>query len=280
MDSFLPDAKKMTFTMSTLETGTLPAFSGHILRGILLTYFEQHDPVLISLLHEENEQRPYAIKDLRVLQFDPKRKSRRTGAYKILKGELFKFELIVIGSDITERSLKSIINENQPTLYLNQLPIRIYQIELATIPLIYKIDKATGKYYLRFLTPMQFLTLEDNIMPFPTPEKLFRSLSSSWNNLLPQYQMDIETVIELAKKHMYIRAYELKTAEVDLGKSGVQVGFKGWMQLIVRDIEPIEQKWLPQLLLFGQIMNVGRFRTAGMGQIDVQKIDTLYHQDF
>ena len=272
MNDSLPDTKKITFTAIALEDGYIPPFSGHILRGIILTYFTYHDPTLMSILHEENERRPYAIKDLRIVKFDSRRKSKQTGVYQILKGESFTFELMLIGSEIAQRSIISIIRENDLTLQLNHLPIAIERLEVTSIPLIdSRITEAKGRYYLRFLTPLQFMTLEDTPLPFPIPEKLFRSLGETWNDLLPHYQLDIETLTYLAKKYAYIRAYELKTTGVDLGKSGTQAGFKGWAQLMVRDMKEPEQLWLPHLLYFGQVMNVGRYRTAGMGQIEMQK---------
>ena len=110
-------------------------------------------------------------------------------------------------------------------------------------------------------------------MILPEPVKIFHSLANIWNQLLPQHHIDIKSLINVIRHDVYIRAYKLKTAEINLGKNGTQVGFKGYIQLIIKKSESPQKPLLPLLLKFGEEMNIGRYRTVGMGQIQVRKLN-------
>ena len=268
----LPRVQRITFHTQAVERGFIPAFSGHVVRGVLSQLLGKADKSLGDFLHEQNDRRPYAIKNVVVRDYDDRRKSRRTGDYRINAGELFSFTVVTLGSGFTQRVVDTLFKNEEPTIQFQAVPAIIHSVELNTVPL-FEIEQsaAEGKYSVEFEMPTQFQTKEGGLMLFPELGKVFRFLGETWNALLPHHQIDLENTVYNAGKSSYVRAYHLQTREVDLGKSGRQVGFKGWMQVIIKPNEDQGLRWLPKLLKFGEIMNVGRYRTAGMGQMTCKK---------
>ena len=260
--------QQIKFALVVVEDGILPAFTGHLLRGLIYSIIGDNDPELIDMLHHKSNKRPYSISKIFLEGFDKNRVIRNTGEIRLVKGDQIFFYLNLIGLNLKNRALSAIIKFSNNNLRIQTIPVQLVTIQLN--PLVWpSIESVNGLYAIEFETPTQLQTSESKIYLLPDPEKLFSTLARLWLEILPEVEiLPIDKIRELARKNTYIRNLNLVSREVDMGKIHKQVGFKGFIHLVIKgDESDKELRWLPYLLILGSYLNLGKYRTVGMGKI-------------
>lgn len=274
----LPPVYQITLEFQAIETGVLPMGAGYILRGLLHQMLKTLDPIVFSNLQHAYTRPPYAIKPLYIHAYQSQQYLPATHEYQFQKADIFSFDLVVLGEKLSQQLVSTLIRGTSTAQdqVLHYLPIQLRNLSIKTIPWpAYK--HVDGKYFLKFQTPTQFKNHNQKLVIYPEPAVMFKHLLRLWNVLVPEIPFSLEALEQLVKKHAYIRAHELSTRMFTFGKSQEQVGFQGWIQLILNVPQlssPI--KWLPHLLAFGQRLNIGYHRTAGMGVMHIDNPHLTY----
>lgn len=266
----LPPIYQITLEFQTVETGVLPMGAGYILRGLLLHMIKTLDPILFSNLQYSYTRPPYALKPLYIHAYQSRHYLPASHEYQLQKHAIFSFDLVILGEKLSQQLVATLIRGTTQELVLYYLPVQLHKVSIKTIswPAYTHVD---GKYFLKFKTPTQFKKHSKKLIIYPEPVTMFKHLLRLWNVLVPSIQYSLEALEELVKKHVYIRAHDLSTQMFDFGKAQAQVGFQGWIQLILNVSDPNSSvKWLSHLLAFGQRLNVGNHRTAGMGVLHIE----------
>ena len=207
----------------------------------------------------------------------PQKWPNKNKANPILKDKLgynisFHLELITE----VEQKLTRLIDILQDGTYIGVSRFAVEKILLSRDSykaIIEKGVKLSNHLYLSFKTPVQFKSKQSSKpFVFPLPEYIFSSLGRIWNTF-SEIKVDLDELISWVRTHVYVRAYTLKTREINIGKTALQVGFRGNLLLIIDEGDFCE--WVKALLLFSEYSNVGTKRSIGMGVVRVREKENL-----
>ena len=171
----------------------------------------------------------------------------------------------------------------------------ISQIKFERIDLKSVIDnaKAVKGFNVRFITPVYFNTSRGNYpVRIPMPSIMVGNLINLWNSHADnRYNVDDKKLMAWVEAHVYMSGYNLRSVRRTIGKEKPVVGglgnasysitmpntffyekyLKGKDLKLTRE-EMVQDyldncRWVEILFQFGEYMNIGSNRTAGMGVI-------------
>jgi len=198
--------------------------------------------------------------------------------WKIERHRKYSFSISILLENELERRLffeiPQYVTQNNIHLGIGEFITQGILINKKTFKfLIEDAIKLQNRLLLEFKTPTQFTKRGSN-RPylFPTPEYLLSNLARIWNTF-SEIKVDLDELILWVRAHVFVRAYKLKTQEVNIGKTALQVGFRGNLLLIIDEGDFCE--WVKALLLFSEYSNVGTKRSIGMGVVRVREKENL-----
>jgi len=255
--------------VTALERGVLNPFTGPQIQALLLNMIRQEDPSTAERLHEEKGIKPYAVRPLRPLSG---RKNVVDDKWLIEEGRNYSLSFSALIEELGKTLTAALTKNLEVTIGRIRFAVNEISVESASIDDLLRDATPARRVLLKFLTPTHFrIRSTGAYMPFPLPHLMYTNLANVWNALYP-YKVDIEEFANWIYGHVVPRAFEGKTREVWI-KDAKQAGFKGKMEIVVRDPENKYAGWIHVLTRFAEFANTGAHRTMGMGVIKISRIE-------
>jgi CRISPR-associated endoribonuclease Cas6 len=262
--------------MVATDSGRANPFTGHLVRGALLNLLKNVDPDLAQGLHEPHRSRPYSVTPVTQLA---RRRVIRQNLWWIQPGDQVKFHAGFLQDHIGEKTLQKIL-EGRPEIKLGEIPFTLVKIELkrTTYEELVKTAQPEEIITVRFQSPTQLPIMgRDFPLLFPDPRYVYGNVARLWNqNAPPQLQVDTQELHDWIEQHLYIRRYNLRTREINIGKRVKMAGFMGILEYHLNSTEGYAT-WINILTRYATTANTGAKRTTGMGatqKIERSKPDT------
>jgi CRISPR-associated endoribonuclease Cas6 len=256
---------KFNFLLQAKESGLLPSFTGHIVRGAILSKIQKYRPEIADHLHEKNKIRPYSISPL--YPHNGKIYRTRRGEIKVKEGDTLQFDFGALTTDLGQEILK--INLTKKIVFKLasvSFDIKSIQIEQLEPKELLKAEKCF-RFRIEFLTLTYFnIMKQDFPMRFPDPRYLFSNIATIWNANQSDNGIfiDQDDFFDWLENNVSISGYKLRTRTAYIAKGAPVIGCKGWVHY--RLSENLKyHKWIHALCKFAEISNVGGGRTAGFG---------------
>ncbi len=255
---------KLIFKITATKEAYYPTFTGHILRGAILSIINEEKPTIAEILHESNKMRPYSIAPL---SYQEIRWTKR-GEVHIIPGDSMSFQLNIFDKSIEYLILQIFESKEIFQLKLFQDPFLIEKIEVIKNEFsdLLSFEKKLEKFRFKFLTPTYFSIRKQKFpLRFPDPRYLFANLSRIWNNFNKDIQINEEMFHEWVSNSISVTGYNLETSTLNISKGIPKIGFKGWVNYKIYSEEKKYQMWIDVLAKFAEFSNIGGGRTAGFG---------------
>ena len=267
---------RFLFEVVASARGVLPPFTGHLVRAAFLTMFKNHSPSssLAHRLHEGAQIRPYATTPLRPKQGPPFDRDRRTGVIFIREGDLAKFSINTLTTELGRELIDIVLKDLADTTFeLSETPFRVVRVsvEHRDPSTFLKPPKSVKKFRLDFRTITYFSVAgTETYCRFPDPVRIFGNLTSLWNEFiaaeLGDLKLDESAFVDWVYQALAVTRYRLQTRTAKLGQAIPVIGFKGATNFAVLNDNPFVS-WIHPLLMLGTFSNIGQSRTAGLGVI-------------
>ncbi len=260
--------------MVATDSGRLKTFTGHLVRGALLSLIRNVDPELAESLHEPHQPRPYSVSPATPVG---QPMSVRENLWWIKPGDRVRFHAGFLQDHIGEKAFQKILEGGQE-IKLGEIPFTPARIELkrTTYEELVKTAQPQEIITIKFTSPTRFeIKSREFPLLLPDPRYVYGSLAQLWNRYAPpQVQVDTNELHEWVEEHVYVRKiYRLQTREVDIGKTHKMVGFTGTVEYLLNSTQGYSL-WVNVLTRYAATANTGAKRTSGMGatkKIEYQK---------
>jgi len=246
---------------------TLPFFTGHVARGLLLHFIRLVDPAASGLLHELNVSKPYSVTPLRF------RSSQRTGDGYVLDTlfpcrACFRF----LKDEYSTYLLNFFQKQNTALIFDTTFQIASMNINCKSYADLEKEAQAVDGFTLDFRTPTYLASLNSSYhWMFPDPVKVFCSLMRCWNMFSDERRFSKEEYVAYKgwlAENVGVSRYELQTRCVVM-RNKQTAGFAGWVGYEMADREGEWNKITCMLAKFAEYSNIGGNRTGGFGAVTV-----------
>lgn len=252
--------------VSALNSGGIRRFSGHLVRGGLLSFFSRVDPELASELHTPNQLRPYSVSPA----FPVGEGRVHGGLFHVRAGDKFQFRLGFLVDAIGEKLLEHLFDFQ---VKLGEVEFSLVEIELRkkSYDEFVRNVSVSDRFRVLFRTPTQLSVMGvDFPLLFPDPRYVYPSLARLWNTFAPEYaRVDVDELYRWVSDNVYVRNYNLRTVDVTMGKERKVAGFAGYADFYMRSTDGYAP-WVTILSEYATFSNVGVKRTGGMGVVDVR----------
>lgn len=259
------------FEVVAAARGVLPPFTGHLVRAAFLAMIKTHNPSLAYRLHEGAQIRPYATTPLRSRKGQRFTRDKRTGSIFIREGELAKFTINSLTTELGRELIEIILKELADTEFqLGQVFFRVVRVSVEHFDpsSLLKPPKLVKKFRLDFRTPTSFsITGTTVICRVPDPMRIFGNLTSLWNTfVVPEFDVKLDEArfADWVYQAVAITGYRLWTRTTNLGQSIPLIGFEGDVNFAVVAEDPFVS-WIHPLLTLSTFSNLGQGRTTGLG---------------
>jgi CRISPR-associated endoribonuclease Cas6 len=247
------------------DSGRLKTFTGHLVRGALLTLIRNVDPELAESLHEPHQPRPYSVTPATPVG---QPMSIRENLWWIKPGDHVRFHAGFLQDHIGEKAFQKIL-EGRQEIKLGETPFIPVRIELkrTTYEELVKTAQPEEIITVKFTSPTQFaIKAREFPLLLPDPRYMYGSLAQLWNRYAPaQLQVDTDELHEWVEENVYVRKiYSLQTREIDIGKTRKIAGFTGTLEYLLKSTEGYAS-WINVLTRYATTANTGAKRTSGMG---------------
>lgn len=242
---------------------TLPFFTGHVSRGLLLHVVRQVDPSASGLLHELNVSKPYSVTPLKF-----KSKARIEKGY-ILDPAFPCHTWFRFLNDEYSTFLLSFF-QKQSNVLIFDTPFQIASLSVngKSYEDLEKESVATSAFRLHFKTPTYLASMGSSYhWMFPDAVKVFSSLMRSWNTFSDCRRFSKEELAEYKEwlgKNVGVSQYELWT-KLAVMKGKKAAGFVGWVTYELGDCESNWNKITCMLAKYAEYANLGGNRSGGFG---------------
>jgi CRISPR-associated endoribonuclease Cas6 len=242
---------------------TLPFFSGHVARGLLLHMVKQVDPGASGLLHELNVSKPYSVTPLRF------KSKARTEEGRVLDPRFpcrvsFRF----LKDECATYLLNFFQQQNSVTIFDTTFHIASMSVNCKGYEELEREAQAVDEFRLVFRTPTYLASLGSSFhWMFPDAVKVFSSLMRVWNLFSDGRRFGKGEYVaykEWLTRNVGVSEYELWT-RLAVMKRKKATGFAGWVTYELKDKEGEWNKVTCMLAKFAEYANVGGNKTGGFG---------------
>jgi len=255
---------------------------GHVFQGVIFGWLHEISPELFHELHAYGKVRPYAI-NCHIHRSEP----------------LVEFSIVSFNSYLSAVLLKIVhsVEGKEFDVAEKKYMIEKCKVEKISYETIFNCMAPIYHFYIDFITPVHFQTSRGAYpIRFPLPEVIFGNLSTIWNNLTEiSVKIDRKNFLKWINAHCYASGYRMKSSEYYISSTQKVAGGIGFVSYQVKKpnknfyehYEPYRKEdiaidsikneinnhyrsnccWIDLLCRFGEYINVGRNRTAGMGVI-------------
>jgi len=264
---------KVYFRLLSENDGKLPAFTGHMVRSFFLETLRESDPHLSKKIHDEHSIKPYSVSPLKPDGF---KKKVSSGIWIIEEGKNYSFYVSLLDEETARIFIRVVMSKPIEILNLGKITFRLESLKVVRKSFEELFDESKREELekgrsdilrVRFHTPTQLKMFEvDYPIILPIPYLIFGNLVRLWNEF-SKIKIDLTEFRNWVKNNVFVREIKVVSREVDLGKPGKVVGFKGKVGFLVR--EGKYKGLIFTLSKFAEFSNVGEKRTMGMGVVSL-----------
>lgn len=244
---------------------TLPLFTGHVARGLLLHFIRLVDPAASGLLHELNVSKPYSVTPLRF-----KSSSRNENGYVLDPQFPCKVGFRFLKDEYSTYLLSFFQKQNSALIFDTTFQIASMSIDCKSYSDLEKEAQAVDRFTLDFRTPTYLASLNSNYhWMFPDPVKVFCSLMRRWNQFSDSRRFSKEEYVaykDWLQKNVGVSRYTLQTRIGAVRKNQQTAGFIGTVTYELSEKENPYNKITHMLAHYAEYANIGGNKTAAYGQ--------------
>lgn len=260
--------------------------NGYLFRGIFMNWLKSFDQTLGDKLHKKQPKdtplhvMKYALQqqyiNLGGQQSGNTRLNHGKGNVDHLQSKLntpqgVRYTINSMDDEISQGLLTFMLNQKDQAIQYGPQKAIITQVQIRQINLDEIITQAEPikEIKIRFLAPTSYNMMGiKSEMRFPLPKYLFGNLSRLWNMIFNGTSHEIpREFYSWVEEHISTSSYQLQTKAWPINKNKPFVGFTGWVNYFVDDIESEFNIWLIRLLKFAEYSGTGKNRTVGFGKI-------------
>jgi CRISPR-associated endoribonuclease Cas6 len=255
---------EITLELYAEKPVTMPFFTGHVSRGLLLHFIRLVDPAASSLLHELDISKPYSVTPIHF------RSSHRTENGYVLNPQYpCKISFRFLKDEYSTYIMNCFQKQNTALIFDTTFQIASMNINCKSYTDLEKEASSIDRLTLEFKTPTYFANLNsDYHWMFPDPVKVFCGLMRRWNQFSDEHIFTKEEYIaykEWLQKNVGVSKYELQTRFVVM-RNKKATGFTGIIAYKLDDKENSYNKTTQMLAKYAEYANVGGNKTAAYGQ--------------
>ena len=259
-----PDLYALVLRLRPARGQPLPKAQGHGAQALFLDLVRQVDPDLAAQLHADAPAKPFSVA---VLPGQP-------GAH----AGMVELRAAFTRSDLFPPVTQALLRQPGPSLRLGTTVLELADVfgTLGSHPWagyssfadLAAHARPTPLITLHFATPTAIgqgscADGKTRLGLLPTPESLFKSLGTRWNELAPvELRVEIDAIKAAAEETMISR-YQLESCTISLGK-GPQKGFIGTCAY-EPPADPAQSRILAQMADAAFYLGVGVKTARGMG---------------
>ncbi|MEM4735752.1 MAG: CRISPR system precrRNA processing endoribonuclease RAMP protein Cas6 [Candidatus Thorarchaeota archaeon] len=263
---------ELRFEVESSFTGQF-GFTGPPLRAAFLSLLRECDEQLSGRVHDERGIRTYALQPF---------PCGRDFTTTFLQGQIYYFRVNLLDSDRYRDAIRQFALRAGRSLRVHHEVFHLRRIDFSSYETAMMMDSwieefrntfdDTVRIVMSFITPTQLSAYgSDYACLLPSPERVFTSLLRVWNQIEGKTAIEhVSDYRDWVEKNVHVSAYNLRTAEVDLGRERSIVGFLGRVVYTLRNATSPLGMMTAGLAKFAELSNVGKNRTAGFGQVEVR----------
>ncbi len=254
---------EITLEMYAEKPLTLPFFTGHIARGLLLHFIRQVDPVASGSLHESNVSKPYSVTPLCF-------KSKAHTEDGIVLDPLFpcKVGFRFLKDEYSTYLLSFFQKQKSALIFDVTFQIASMSINCKSYADLEKEAQAVNEFTLDFVTPTYLASLNSSYhLMFPDPVKVFCSLMRCWNQFSDERRFAKEEYMaykDWLLKNVGVSRYALRT-RMAVMRNKKATGFTGCVTYELKDKCNPWNKTTHMLARYAECTNIGGNKTAAYG---------------
>ena len=262
---------KMELHCVTMDPITLPKFTGHVVRAMLLAMVGSVDGSAAGRLHEMGEPKPYSVTPIRF-----KASGRTDKGFILAPGAPCGFSVRFLDDSYMRYVVRYFTEHGDVEACGGRLRVESVHVSSKSYEELYSEASEARSFILKFLTPTYFSKWGVEFHEsFPQPVSVFTNLLRLWNEFSP-IKFDRKTFRGWVEGSIAVSGYHLRRdmKPIDVGGGRAVGGFKGWCAYKFFPSEEYEErthrdflKLLYTLCRFGEFSNVGGNRTGGFGVI-------------
>ncbi|MCI0694037.1 CRISPR system precrRNA processing endoribonuclease RAMP protein Cas6 [candidate division KSB1 bacterium] len=270
----MTDLASLVFTLTASADTKLPPMPTRIIHGSFLRWLERDHPQLVTLLHDNNERRPYTLSDLHG-KFE-----ERNGWLKIPQGETYWYRLTGMHADFIQCVVTSLRQQehgpqpDDPKLVPGPafvLPQEHHWAQLSSFSQIIETVRQQSErrelsntVTLRFESPTCFIE-NKQALPLPVPRYVFGYLANKWQLASPA-ALPVEDLQHFVES-IFLSQARIETRLVDMQKYK-RTGFVGECHFALHPALPENYRQALHLLAeLAFFSGVGSHTTMGLGQV-------------
>lgn len=251
---------------------TLPPFTGHVARGLLLHVFREVDPTLSGLLHELDASKPYSVTPLRF------RKLRRTPEGLVLDpSHPCRVGFRLLKDDLARHVIDFVQKRSTVMVRDAQFCIAHLTLRSATYRELLEEARPTSRITILYRTPTYLASLGSGYhWMFPDPVRVFSHLMRGWNRFTdhrPFTKEEYTGYRDWLGRSLGVAAYRLQT-RMAVMRAKKAAGFVGWVAYELKDLESPWSSVTVALARYAEFANVGGNRTGGFGVVKLLERET------
>jgi CRISPR-associated endoribonuclease Cas6 len=247
-------------------------YTGRPLRSWFLRTIQKHDPMLSKKLHDSQSIRGFVVKPLPYA---------RGFSTSLVEGQEYTFGLRLLRKERFIDFLRKLLDYDELHLKLHDylLPIRMMKYTIDDLPELMNkwanpipLDEVDSiRISMKFKTPTQLTNFGmDALCMFPLPEKVFPSLMKIWQDLGNAGFGSSGQYTDWVQSNVYVSKHDTKTVPIQLSSSLTAIGFVGTVEYLIQNTGSPSCRLTTGLAKFSQFSNIGKHRTAGLGNVDVK----------
>lgn len=254
---------EVTLELYGEKSVVLPFFTGHVARGLLLHIVKQVDPGVAGVLHELDVSKPYSVTPLRF-----RSASRVEKGFVLDPAHPCRVGFRFLRDELANYMLRFFEKHNSVMIFDTVFHIASLSIKSKSYESLVREAGTAGRFRLFFTTPTYMPCLGSSYRwMFPDAVRVFSGLMRLWNKFSDDRRFCKEEFMaykEWLAKNVGVCSYRLET-RVAVMRNKKAVGFTGWCNYEVGDLESEWGEVTITLAMFGEFSNVGGNRTGGFG---------------
>lgn len=251
------------------EHGGRLRFTGHFIRGFVLSFVDTIDSELAFQLHSSKNLKPYGVTPLRASD------EKYVFTLDVETDVVYQFRTSLLKPDLSQTFLQQLLDAPPHPIQIGDLTFEIVRIKINKwSPETFSVANI-DKFRFLFDTPVYFAKQGVNfVVPLPIPAKLFYNLANMWHSFVDD-SIDIEAYCSWVEENIMISGYDLHTCRpINIGNGRKVFGFLGHCNYNIRtDSSSDHTKYCRithKLGKFAEFTNLGGNRTGGFGVVDFQ----------
>lgn len=270
-------AARVKFKVAFDGEALLPPFTSKVCKTLVMRALGASK--LSVDLPERRTRKPYMVTPLFRDGRPLIKEEREGGLVSVRPGELYEFELRLIGPDLMSvmtslANAPSVVEVFQRRVMVQAWDVRLRGLDSMGLPADAQLVKLSflTPTLLKLPRPKELAGAEPKHSLFPLPSLMTYSLALHWNRYAPSELriVDVERLAKYADHALMEVDYRLRPFTAIYDERRRPRGFIGWALYKLRKLDESLHHQLLRLLDYANYVGVGRSRSIGFGVVNVE----------